>query len=468
MKLDESKIKFVEYSKKVTQHQLGLPMEQLSNYLKTLSPHELRFIIQQAKQELRCDFFSRLPPEISSLIISFLDLEHILRLEQVSRYVHELVQRNIQLWYRLSEFERRKGLRDLSEMDVSAFKLMCKQNEQTRSNWKTGNSTTLNFQAHGSFVITCLITTEDYILTASDDATVKLWTAKNGLLKRTLLGHQGGVWALDCNTQYIVSGSTDRSLKIWNYDGVCLNDLVGHTSTVRCLKIVNQFIVSGSRDHTLRIWNFDGRCLHTLQGHTESVRCLDIIPSKEPLETAIGTLVVSGSYDADLRIWSLQTAECIQILQGHTSKIYSVVCQNDLIASGSQDATVRLWDLDGICLSILEGHRSLVGELAFHRNFLISSSTDSQLRIWNTRSALCVDRIHASSSISCFAVDADRIVWGSDRFVRMYCWKTKKVYTLLENVDVVWKCRFDFDSLVVACQENGIASLKIIKFRGTW
>ena len=36
----------------------------------------------------------------------------------------------------------------------------------------------------------------------------------------------------------IVSGSTDRSLKVWNAEtGMCEYTLYGHTSTVRCMHL---------------------------------------------------------------------------------------------------------------------------------------------------------------------------------------------------------------------------------------
>ena len=36
----------------------------------------------------------------------------------------------------------------------------------------------------------------------------------------------------------IVSGSTDRTLKVWNADtGSCIHTLYGHTSTVRCMHL---------------------------------------------------------------------------------------------------------------------------------------------------------------------------------------------------------------------------------------
>lgn len=55
---------------------------------------------------------------------------------------------------------------------------------------------------------------------------------------RTLVGHTGGVWSSQMSGNVIISGSTDRTLKVWNADtGQLLHTLYGHTSTVRCMHL---------------------------------------------------------------------------------------------------------------------------------------------------------------------------------------------------------------------------------------
>ena len=92
----------------------------------------------------------------------------------------------------------------------------------------------------------------------------------------SLDGHEGGIWALSATKNVLVSGSTDRTVRIWDLNtGRCTHVFGGHTSTVRCLAIVKPewiettgddgvirrekwpkrpMIVTGSRDHTLRVW----------------------------------------------------------------------------------------------------------------------------------------------------------------------------------------------------------------------
>ena len=84
-------------------------------------------------------------------------------------------------------------------------------------------------------------------------------------------------------TPYFVSGSYDRTLKIWRQTGECLQTLQGHTHWVSCCAIFpdTNNILSGSYDGTLKIWNQDGECVQTLHGPTDWVFCCAIFPDDE-------------------------------------------------------------------------------------------------------------------------------------------------------------------------------------------
>lgn len=82
------------------------------------------------------------------------------------------------------------------------------------------------------------------------------------------------MWSSQLKDNIVVSGSTDRTLRVWNAEtGECIHVLQGHTSTVRCLAMHENKVVSGSRDGTLRVWDVkQGLCLSVLIGHAAAVR----------------------------------------------------------------------------------------------------------------------------------------------------------------------------------------------------
>lgn len=328
----------------------------------------------------------------------------------------------------------------------------------TRRNWLTGRYKKLSFPGHSSHVVTWLLFDDEKIVSGSDDQSIHIYDIKEGELVKKLIGHQGGVWALQYYGSVLVSGSTDRTVRVWNMDtGRCTHIFEGHTSTVRCLLIVPQdkkpttnnfssssqstpavnestdrpLLVTGSRDASLRVWSLpevdstwfpenaeseNPYLRHILKGHTNSVRAI----------AGHENILISGSYDTSVRIWDLESGECLHICNGHREKVYSVGYSHELkrAVSGSMDSTVKVWDtLAGENLFTLEGHHSLVGLLELTPKYLISAAADSTLRIWCPNTGKCLATLQGhDAAITCFHHDPEnnRLVSGSDGGVKVW------------------------------------------------
>ena len=57
-------------------------------------------------------------------------------------------------------------------------------------------------------------TKEDAVVSGSYDATMKVWCLKTGTCKQTLRGHDGRVLCLFWEGDFLVSGSSDHSVKV--------------------------------------------------------------------------------------------------------------------------------------------------------------------------------------------------------------------------------------------------------------
>jgi WD40 repeat protein len=134
------------------------------------------------------------------------------------------------------------------------------------------------------------------------------------------------------NGQFFVSASADATLKIWpleqaqdaweslplNHQRLTERDwdriltprlLEGHGDGVNDCAIApdSSFIVSASSDRTLRIWDVGtGAVRRTLSGHRAHVYGCAISPD--------GTLVASASADNTLRVWRIPDGECLATL----------------------------------------------------------------------------------------------------------------------------------------------------------
>ena len=125
----------------------------------------------------------------------------------------------------------------------------------------------------------------------------------------TLKGHEGWVTtvAFSPDGNWIVSGSEDKTLRIWDsHTGKQIRVFEGHSAALSSVAISpnSKKIVSGSWDHTLKIWNAgSGKNVKTLTGHEDQVTSLEFSPD--------GKRIVSGSGDDTLKVWDATTGQSL-------------------------------------------------------------------------------------------------------------------------------------------------------------
>ncbi|TFK72834.1 WD40 repeat-like protein [Pluteus cervinus] len=152
--------------------------------------------------------------------------------------------------------------------------------------------------------------------------------------------------AFSSDNRYVISGSKDQSIIIWNVEtGQQVgNRLQGHTSIVTSVGFSSsdEYVVSASDDKTVRIWNLEAGVptggTSVLQGHTGCVRTAVFSPNNK--------YVASGSDDRSIRIWNVKTSQLITSLESSTS-VTSVVFSSDnkYVASASWNNNIRIWNV---------------------------------------------------------------------------------------------------------------------------
>jgi WD40 repeat protein len=123
--------------------------------------------------------------------------------------------------------------------------------------------------------VRCLIHSSDFIISGSDDETIKLWNYLNGDLLQTLpsLSRVFSLILLDNNE--FASGSSDDKIRIWSdVFQIPINGipriLQDHGNYVLCMtKINNEALISGSQDRTVKIWNLNDNFL---------IQTLNVVP----------------------------------------------------------------------------------------------------------------------------------------------------------------------------------------------
>ena len=224
-----------------------------------------------------------------------------------------------------------------------------------------------------------------YIVSGSSDKTVKLWDVKNQVLLHTFDGHESGVnsVAFSPDAQYIVSGSSDNTVKLWDVENqVLLHSFNDHKFLVNSVAFSpdGQYIVSGSSDNTIKLWDVKNKVLlHTFNGHEFGVNSVDFSPD--------GQYIVSGSSDKTVKLWDVKEQVFLHTFDSHQGEVNFVVFSPDgqYIVSGSDDKTVKLWNVkDRVLLYTFTGRQQVVNSVGFSPDgqYIVSGSSDMTVKLW--------------------------------------------------------------------------------------
>jgi WD40 repeat protein len=216
-------------------------------------------------------------------------------------------------------------------------------------------------------------------------------------ISNILEGHTDSVLsvAFSSDGKYIVSGSRDNTICIWDAEkgNIVSGPFEGHTYSVWSVAFSpdGKYIVSGSDDNTICIWDAEKGNIVSgpFEGHTNSVVSVAFSPD--------GKYIVSGSRDNTICIWDAEKGNIVSgPFEGHTDYVNSVAFSPDgkYIVSGSLDNTIRIWDAEkgNIMSGPFEGHRYSVMSVAFSPD---GNALDAQCP--RTEGLLPSDGIHAAS-----------------------------------------------------------------------
>ncbi|MHA2339144.1 MAG: WD40 repeat domain-containing protein, partial [Candidatus Hodarchaeales archaeon] len=133
----------------------------------------------------------------------------------------------------------------------------------------------------------------------------------------------------------LVSGSEDRSIKIWDIKtGELLRTIPFTTNFAENLLILdyNNYLISGGRDTLIRIWDYKtGKQIGTIKGHYDEIRSIIELPDEK--------LIASGSDDGTVRVFDIDKMQEVQVLEGHTSFVTSCTIIPNYDSSKEEDSS---------------------------------------------------------------------------------------------------------------------------------
>eukprot|EP00331_Platyophrya_macrostoma_P031703 CAMPEP_0176458216 /NCGR_PEP_ID=MMETSP0127-20121128/32451_1 /TAXON_ID=938130 /ORGANISM="Platyophrya macrostoma, Strain WH" /LENGTH=493 /DNA_ID=CAMNT_0017848723 /DNA_START=18 /DNA_END=1499 /DNA_ORIENTATION=- len=192
---------------------------------------------------------------------------------------------------------------------------------------------------HGHWVNTIALSTEYALRTGCFDEKDETFTSDEKMQERALERYNQLKGSGD---ERLVSGSDDFTLFMW--DPVKSSDpvtrMTGHQQPVNHIAYSpdGRYIVSGSFDKSLRIWDgISAKFVCTLRGH--------VGPVYQVAWSIDSRYFVSASKDTTLKVWDIRTRKLMFDLPGHADEIYTVDWSpnGEKVVSGGKDRLLKIW-----------------------------------------------------------------------------------------------------------------------------
>ena len=227
------------------------------------------------------------------------------------------------------------------------WKNMWRARSALEQRWKDGYAAAIYLEGHSDSVY-CVQFDEDKILTGSRDRTVRIWDARSyecvKIIGLPIRNASAAVHPLQL--EEIDEGhrpfSTVFSPKV-NVEHAAVLPYLYHTGSILCLQYDDDLMITGSSDFTLIMWDVkaDYKPIRRLRAHTAGV--LDVCFDKH--------YIVSCSKDATVCLWDRRSGEFIRRLSGHRGPVNAVQLRGNLVVSASGDGIAKLWNLtSGLCI----------------------------------------------------------------------------------------------------------------------
>ncbi|XP_021088628.2 F-box/WD repeat-containing protein 4 isoform X2 [Mesocricetus auratus] len=313
-----------------------------------------------------------LPEELLLLICSYLDIRALGRLAQVCRWLRRFTSCDL-LWRRIARASLNSGFTRLGTDLMTSIPV--KDRVRVSQNWRLGRcrqGTLLKWRC-GQMPWMQLKDASLYISQANSILAYQFRPDGASLNRRpfrVFAGHDEDVCHFVLADSHIVSAGGDGKIGVHKLHSTFTIKYSAHEQEVNCVDCKGGIIVSGSRDRTAKVWPLAsgrlGQCLHTIQTE-DRVWSIAISPLLSgQLITHLGSdfppgagvldvmyespsTLLSCGYDTYVRYWDLRTSvrKCVmEWEEPHDSTLYCLQTDgNHLLATGSSYyGVVRLWD----------------------------------------------------------------------------------------------------------------------------
>lgn len=308
----------------------------------------------------RLDPVALLPTEISAHILSYLNPPSLLNSELVSRAWREASSPHVWKQVFRGAYEQRPASETKTKLKQSSglgktipnqdWKKMFLVRRALDQRWKDGKAAAIYLQGHEDSVY-CSQFDEKKIITGSRDRTIRVWDSQYPWACQKIIGpsssrglpRRGGPvnsptsQATGSPPFMTITPPWPTSAEKEELSSPLDEDSLYHSASILCLQFDEEIMVTGSSDYTCIVYDIknDYQPIRRLYGHQAGV--LDVCFDDR--------YIVSCSKDATICVWDRHTGQLLRTLTGHLGPVNAVQLRGDLIVSASGDGVAKMWNV---------------------------------------------------------------------------------------------------------------------------
>ena len=260
------------------------------------------------------------------------------------------------------------------------------------------------YKAHHQTIFSCRHYADirlriDYIITSSNDRSVKVWDASKDNYALYIPNVHNGYYiysvSLLCHLHqeknFVITSCPNEKMKVWSFTGLYMYNFGQSNESTYFIDVFynkNQkkyFIINANSNDVKSYYFETGDLYHKYKGTPQTWHMSAVVNNINDIFA-----LIESDGNGTIRIWNFDTAELLKSITAHSINLRGICLWNDkyLFAAGN-DSQVKLFNLEeGKFVKSFKGHTSTVCtiEKIMHPKYggcLISHALDGKLKIWS-------------------------------------------------------------------------------------
>ena len=260
------------------------------------------------------------------------------------------------------------------------------------------------YKAHHQTIFSCRHYADirlriDYIITSSNDRSVKVWDATKDNYVLYIPNVHNGYYiysvSLLCHLHqeknFVITSCPNEKMKVWSFTGMYMYNFGQSNESTYFIDVFynkNQkkyFIINANSNDVKSYYFESGDLYHKYKGTPQTWHMSAVVNNINDIFA-----LIESDGNGTIRIWNFDTAELLKSITAHSINLRGICLWNDkyLFAAGN-DSQVKLFNLEeGKFVKSFKGHTSTVCTLEkiMHPKYggcLISHALDGKLKIWS-------------------------------------------------------------------------------------